>query len=211
MKGTSVTEAKDAVDTYQGNVDNLNKNIGHNQGVLKYNQDVLKGNQDKLEGINKELDQAKSDTQAAKAKLDTDQGTLDQKNQDLQRAKDLANTAAGFFKSLAEDQSLTAEQREHAKTAYGILMNDGKFKNVKFTWYHPDQQLGKDGDVTSLANMQSALNDLDELVKVRHEYGVQLPHISLTATAIAMMSSDFLKIAPDFNHPINQPESYGPF
>ncbi|MFM9597154.1 hypothetical protein ACKI1O_48300, partial [Streptomyces scabiei] len=60
-------------------------------------------------------------------------------------------------------------------------------------------------------NMQSALNDLDELVKVRHEYGVQLPHISLTATAIAMMSSDFVKIAPDFNHPIKQTESYGPF
>ena len=216
LKGTGVTEAKDEVDTYQSNVRNLTQNIKHYQGVLKHNQDVLKGNQDKLEVINKDLAQAKSDTQVAKAKLDTDQGTLDQKNQDLKKAKDLANTAAGFFKSLAEDQSLTAEQREDAKTAYGILMNDGKFKgfnedDVKLTWYHPDQQLGKDGDATSLANMQSALNDLDELVKVRHEYGVQLPHISLTATAIAMMSSDFLKIAPDFNHPINQTESYGPF
>ncbi|MBA2916292.1 hypothetical protein HCN73_08140 [Lactobacillus crispatus] len=211
LKGTGITEAKNAVDTYQGNIDNLNKNIEHNQGVLKNNNNALNDNQETLKKINKKLDQAKSDTQAAKEKLDTDQGILDQKNQDLQKAKDLANTAAGFFKSLAEDQSLTAEQREDAKTAYGILMNDGKFKNVKLTWYHPDQQLGKDGDATSLANMQSALNDLDELVKVRHEYGVQLPHISLTATAIAMMSSDFLKIAPDFNHPINQTESYGPF
>lgn len=215
LKGTGITEAKNAVDTYQGNIDNLNKNIEHNQGVLK-NNNALNDNQEILKKINKKLDQAKADTQAAKAKLDTDQGILDQKNQDLQKAKDLANTAAGFFKSLAEDQSLTNEQREDAKTAYGILMNDGKFKGfnkdgVKLTWYHPDQQLGKDGDATSLANMQSALNDLDELVKVRHEYGVQLPHISLTATAIAMMSSDFLKIAPDFNHPINQTESYGPF
>ncbi|MPW13591.1 SLAP domain-containing protein [Lactobacillus helveticus] len=216
LKGTGVTEAKDAVDTYQSNVHNLTQNIKHNQGVLKHNQDVLKGNQDKLGVIDKDLGQAKSDTKVAKAKLVSDQGTLHQKKQDLQKSKDLANTAAGFFKSLAEDQSLTAEQREDAKTAYGILMNDGKFKgfnedDVKLTWYHPDQQLGKDGDATSLANMQSALNDLDELVKVRHEYGVQLPHISLTATAIAMMSSDFLKIAPDFNHPINQTESYGPF
>ncbi|MDN6023047.1 MAG: SLAP domain-containing protein [Lactobacillus sp.] len=216
LKGTGVTEAKDAVDTYQSNVHNLTQNITHNQGVLKHNQDVLKGNRDKLGVINKDLGQARLDTQVAKTKLDTDQGTLSQKKQDLQKANDLANTAAGFFKSLAEDQSLTAEQREDAKTAYGILMNDGKFKginedDVKLTWYHPDQQLGKDGDATSLANMQSALNDLDELVKVRHEYGVQLPHISLTATAIAMMSSDFVKIAPDFNHPINQTESYGPF
>ncbi|MCO0808243.1 SLAP domain-containing protein, partial [Lactobacillus helveticus] len=216
LKGTGVTEAKYAVDTYKSNVHNLTQNIKHNKGVLKHNQDVLKGNRDKLGVIKKDLVQATLDTQVAKAKLYTDQGTLGQKTQDLQKAKDLANTAAGFFKSLAEDQSLTAEQREDAKTAYGILMNDGKFKgfnedDVKLTWYHPDQQLGKDGDATSLANMQSALNDLDELVKVRHEYGVQLPHISLTATAIAMMSSDFVKIAPDFNHPINQTESYGPF
>lgn len=216
LKGTGVTEAKDAVDTYHSNVVNLTKNITHNRGVLKHNQDVLKVNQDKLGVIDKDRVQVKSDLRVDKAKLGTDNGTLKQKKQDLKKAKDLANTAAGFFKSLAEDQSLTAEQREDAKTAYGILMNDGKFKgfnedDVKLTWYHPDQQLGKDGDATSLANMQSALNDLDELVKVRHEYGVQLPHISLTATAIAMMSSDFVKIAPDFNHPIKQTESYGPF
>lgn len=211
LKGTGVTEAKDAVDIYQGNVDKLTQNIERNQGVLKHTQDVLKGNQDTLKGINKKLDKAKSDTQTAKAKLDTDIITFGKKKQDLQKAKDLANTAAGFFKSLAEDQSLTDEQREDAKTAYGILMNDGKFQNVKLTWYHPDQQLGKDGDATSLAEVQDALNDLDELVKVRHEYGVQLPNISLTATAIAMMSSDFLKIAPIFNHPINQTESYGLF
>lgn len=216
LKGTGVTEAKDAVDTYHSNVVNLTKNITHNRGVLKHNQDVLKVNHDKLGVIDKDLVQVKSDLRVDKAKLGTDNGTLKQKKQDLKKAKDLANTAAGFFKSLAEDQSLTAEQREDAKTAYGILMNDGKFKgfnedDVKLTWYHPDQQLGKDGDATSLANMQSALNDLDELVKVRHEYGVQLPHISLTATAIAMMSSDFVKIAPDFNHPIKQTESYGPF
>ena len=214
LKGTGITEAKDAVDTYQGNVDNLNKNIRHNQDVLMRNQKVLEDKQDKLKDINKDLEQAKADTQAAKTKLYTDRGTLDQKNQDLQKAKDLANTAAGFFKSLAEDQSLTAKQREDAKIAYGILMNDGKFKgfnedDVKLTWYHPDQQLGKDGDATSLAEMKNALNDLDDLVNVRKEYGLKLPHISLTATAIAMMSSDYL-LTHKFDHPIHHPEN-GPF
>lgn len=206
LKGTGITDAKNAVDTYQGNIDNLNKNIEHNQGVLKNNNNALNDNQETLKKVNKKLDQAKSDTQAAKEKLDTDQATLDKKNQDLQKVKELARTAAGFFKSLAEDNSLTNEQREDAKTAYGILMNDGKFKNVKLTWYHPDQQLGKDGDATSLANMQSALNNLDDLVNVRKEYGLKLPHISLTATAIAMMSSDYL-LTHNFDHPIHHPEN----
>lgn len=213
LKGTGITEAKNAVVTYQGNIDNLNKNIEHNQGVLK-NNNALNDNQEILKKINKKLDQAKADTQAAKAKLDTDQGILDQKNQDLQKAKDLANTAAGFFKSLAEDQSLTDEQREDAKTAYGILMNDGKFKGfnkdgVKLTWYHPDQQLGKDGDATSLAEMKSALNDLDDLVNVRNSYKLRVPKVSLTAMAVAMMSSDYL-LTHNFDHPINHPEN-GPF
>ncbi|MEK3545629.1 SLAP domain-containing protein [Lactobacillus crispatus] len=211
LKGTGITDAKNAVDTYQGNIDNLNKNIEHNQGVLKNNNNALNDNQETLKKVNKKLDQAKSDTQAAKEKLDTDQATLDKKNQDLQKVKELARTAAGFFKSLAEDNSLTNEQREDAKTAYGILMNDGKFQGfdedgIKLPWYHPEQQLGKDGDATSLTNMQNALNDLDDLVKVRHEYGLKLPRISLSATAIAMMSSDYL-LTHDFDHPFNHPEN----
>ena len=209
LKGTGVTEAKDAGDIYQGNVDKLTQNIERNRGVLKHAQDVLKDNQDTLKGINRKLDKAKSDTQTAKAKLDTDKITLGKKKQDLQKAKDLANTAAGFFKSLAEDQSLTDEQREDAKTAYGILMNDGKFKNVKLTWYHPGQQLGKDGDATSLAEMKSALNDLDDLVNVRNSYKLRVPKVSLTAMAVAMMSSDYL-LTHNFDHPINHPEN-GPF
>ena len=211
LKGTGITDTKNAVDTYQGNIDNLNKNIEHNQGVLKNNNNALNDNQETLKKVNKKLDQAKSDTQAAKEKLDTDQATLDKKNQDLQKVKELARTAAGFFKSLAEDNSLTNEQREDAKTAYGILMNDGKFQGfdedgIKLPWYHPEQQLGKDGDATSLTNMQNALNDLDDLVKVRHEYGLKLPRISLSATAIAMMSSDYL-LTHDFDHPFNHPEN----
>lgn len=209
LKGTGVTEAKDAGDIYQGNVDKLTQNIERNRGVLKHTQDVLKDTQDTLKGINKKLDKAKSDTQTAKAKLDTDKITLGKKKQDLQKAKDLANTAAGFFKSLAEDQSLTDEQREDAKTAYGILMNDGKFQKVKLTWYHPDQQLGKDGDATSLAEMKSALNDLDDLVNVRNSYKLRVPKVSLTAMAVAMMSSDYL-LTHNFDHPINHPEN-GPF
>ena len=125
-----------------------------------------------------------------------------------------AKTAAGFFKRLSLDQSLTKKQREDAKNAYSIVMNEGKFKgfynqDVKLTWYHPEKQLGREGDATSLANMQKALLDLDDLVKIRKQYGLNLPKVSLTATAIAMMSSNYL-LNHNFDHPINHPAD-GPF
>lgn len=44
LKGTGVTEAKDAGNIYQGNVDKLTQNIERNRGVLKHTQDVLKDN-----------------------------------------------------------------------------------------------------------------------------------------------------------------------
>lgn len=211
LKGTGIKEAKAAVDTYQKNVDNLNENIKKNQGILKHNQDVLKQNQDKLILANTNLSNAKTATKNVSDQLTADNTKLSEKKTALANAEKEAQSAAGFFKSLAEDTSLTAEQRKDAQQAYGIVMNDGKYQGIKLTWYDPSKQLGKDGDATSLANIQAALDDLDELVKVRHEYGLKLPKISLTATAIAMMSSDFLKISDEFNHPIHLTDQYGPF
>lgn len=211
LKGTGIKEAKDAVDTYQKNFDNLNENIKKNQGILKHNQDILKQNQDKLTPANTNLSNAKKAIKNASNQLTADNTKLSEKKTALDNAKKEAQSAAGFFKSLAEDTSLTAEQRKDAQQAYGIVMNDGKYQGIKLTWYDPSKQLGKDGDATSLANIQAALDDLDELVKVRHEYGLKLPKISLTATAIAMMSSDFLKISDEFNHPIHLTDQYGPF
>lgn len=190
LKGTGITEAKNAVDTYQKNVEGLNKNIQDNQGILKQNQDVLKQNQDKLTPADASLDNAKTAAQNANQKLEADKTILNEKNTALSRAMQEAQSAAGFFKSLAEDSSLTAEQRQDAQQAYGIVMNDGKFQGVKLTWYDPNKQLGKDGDATSLANMKSALSDLDDLVNVRKQYNLRQPKVSLTAMAVAMMSSE---------------------
>lgn len=209
LKGTGITEAKNAVDTYQKNVEGLNKNIQDNQGILKQNQDVLKQNQDKLTPADARLDNAKTAAQNANQKLEADKTILNEKNTALSRAMQEAQSAAGFFKSLAEDSSLTAEQRQDAQQAYGIVMNDGKFQGVKLTWYDPNKQLGKDGDATSLANMKSALSDLDDLVNVRKQYNLRQPKVSLTAMAVAMMSSDYL-LTHDFDHPGNHEEN-GPF
>lgn len=209
LKGTGIKEAKDAVDTYQKNFDNLNENIKKNQGILKHNQDILKQNQDKLTSANTNLSNAKTATKNASIQLTADNTKLSEKKTALANAKKEAQSAAGFFKSLAEDSSLTAEQRQDAQQAYGIVMNDGKFQGVKLTWYDPNKQLGKDGDATSLANMKSALSDLDDLVNVRKQYNLRQPKVSLTAMAVAMMSSDYL-LTHDFDHPVNHEEN-GPF
>lgn len=88
-------------------------------------------------------------------------------------------------------------------------MNDGKFQNIRLTWYDPSKQLGKEGDATSLSNMKAALNDLDDLVAVRQQYNLRVPKVSLTAVAVAMMSSDYL-LNHKFDHPALHPEN-GPF
>src|SRR5699024_11413293 len=104
---------------------------------------------------------------------------LSEKKTALDNAKKEAQSAAGFFKSLAEDTTLTAEQRKDAQQAYGIVMNDGKYQGIKLTWYDPSKQLGKDGDATSLANIQATLSDLDDLVNVRKQYNLRQPKVSL--------------------------------
>lgn len=57
--------------------------------------------------------------------------------------------------------------------------------------------------------MKAALNDLDDLVAVRQQYNLRVPKVSLTAVAVAMMSSDYL-LNHKFDHPALHPEN-GPF
>ena len=211
VNGTGIADAKNAVDTYQKNVNKLTENIKHNQGVLADNQKKLETNKADLKDINSKLAEAKTASETVKTQLDKDQATLEQKKQALQNSKQSISNAADFFKALSEDTSLTKEQREDAQKAYSIVMNESTFKgfynqDVKLPWYHPAEQLGREGDATSLANMQKALSDLDDLVKIRIEYDLKLPNVSLTATAIAMMSSDYL-LTHDFGHPSQHPQN----
>ena len=206
LKETGIPAAQNAVGTYQKNVDNLNEDISHNTEVLNHNKQVLSQNKDGLKQSKQDLKNVQDEIQSVQNRLNTDNTTLKAKQDALTAAQNLAQSAAGFFKSLAEDTSLTDEQRKDAKTAYGIVMNDGKFQNIRLTWYDPAKQLGKEGDATSLSNIKAALNDLDDLVAVRQQYNLRVPKVSLTAVAVAMMSSDYL-LNHDFDHPINHPEN----
>lgn len=210
LKGTGINEARNAVKTYQNNVNNLKKNISDNQKILESNNTVLKQNKDSLVAANNNLQKAQDEQTKAHSKLSTANTNLKNAKNKLIQDQQLANSAAGFFKALAEDKNLTSEQREDAKTAYGIVMNDGKYQNVKLTWYDKGMRLGQSGDATSLDKMKEALNDLDDLIKVRDQYKLRHPKISLTAMAVAMMSSDYLTTHA-FDHPINHENTDGPF
>ena len=211
LKRSGYTDAKNTVDTSKENIVTLNNNIQESKKILEKAKEQLKQDQAKYDAANQKYSAAREICKPALDEVKKSIEVVEQKNQELSVAKKEAQSAAGFFKSLAEDSTLTDEQRKDAQQAYDILTNNGKFQNIKLDWYDPNKQLGKDGDATSLANMQAALEDLDELVKVRREYGLKIPKISLTATAIAMMSSDFQSISDEFNHPILMTGKYGPF
>lgn len=215
LKGTGINEARNAVNVYNDNVTKLNNNINENTKKLEDNKKSLDLNNSGISKMNAELqdeNSAQEQNQKNLAKNDADLATAQQQ---LDAAKELANSAAGFFKSLSEDTSLTASQRAEAAQAYSIVMNEGKYKGffdetpVKLTWYDRDVHMGKDGDSTSLDNMKAALQDLDDLMRVRDEYKLRRPKISLTAMAISMMTSDYL-LNHDFDHPANNPQN-GPF
>ncbi|MGQ5709175.1 SLAP domain-containing protein [Lactobacillus sp. PSON] len=211
LNGTGINEAKQAVDTYKSNIDNLNKSIPANEETLKHNQDVLKHNQEGLKKTQTDLNTAKTAQASAKSEFDKASSELQAAKNKLAQDQQIANSAAGFFKSLAEDKSLTDGQRKDAQMAYSVVMNEGKFQNTKLSWYNTKEQLGKENDATSLENMKAALNDFNELIAIRREYNLNLPKVSLTAVAIAMMSSDFEGKSEVADHPINLTTKYGPF
>lgn len=224
LNNTGINEINESIATYQKNIKNLNNNISANQDILEHNQDILKDNQTKLADItDSQLPKATQNQKDAQQAADKAKADLKTAQDKLKQDQVIANSAAGFFKSLAEDTNLTEEQREDARMAYSVVMNEGKYQDLKgnkitLQWYKDGVHLGQDEDATSLEQMKYALNDLDDLVKVRQEYGLSLPKISLTATAIAMMSSDFnrmriIKEGSGWNlqHPIDMVKQYGPF
>ena len=255
LNNTGINETNQAIETYKNNIKSLNDSITANQKTLEHNQDVLKDNQTKLDDINKQLPKATQSQKDAQQAVDDAKKALTNAQTQLAQDQDIANSAAGFFKSLAEDTSLTDEQREDARMAYSVVMNEGKAvpgynvtfedgklnspkveftednsqvvvnlpngvtefnydtltngKGIKLAWYNNGVSLGQSDDATSLSSMKEALNDFDDWIKVRSEYNLSQPQISLTAVAIAMMSSDYLN-SHNFDHPINHPED-GPF
>ena len=129
-----------------------------------------------------------------------------------QVAKDQASGAAGFFKSIADNKDNSDSLREDARTAYNIITGQpNAYQDITVKWVKQAVELGQEQDSTSLSNIEKALGYYEHWMTYRDKYGLSHPSISLTAVAIAMLSSDFQHYSDEFNHPILLTAKYGPF
>lgn len=129
-----------------------------------------------------------------------------------QVAKDQASGAAGFFKSIADNKDNSESLREDARTAYDIVTGKpNAYQDITVRWVNQAVELGQEKDSTSFSNMEKALGYYEHWMTYRDKYGLSHPSISLTAVAIAMLSSDFQHYSDEFNHPILLTAKYGPF
>lgn len=130
----------------------------------------------------------------------------------LKDLQDQASGAAGFFKSIADNKDNSDSLREDARTAYNIITGQpNAYQDITVKWVKQAVELGQEQDSTSLSNIEKALGYYEHWMTYRDKYGLSHPSISLTAVAIAMLSSDFQHYSDEFNHPILLTAKYGPF
>ncbi len=129
-----------------------------------------------------------------------------------QVAQDQASGAAGFFKAIADNKDNSESLREDAQTAYNIITGQpNAYQDITVEWAKEAVKLGQENDSTSLSNIEKALGYYQHWMTYRDKYGLSHPSISLTAVAIAMLSSDFQHYSDEFNHPSLLTSKYGPF
>ena len=130
----------------------------------------------------------------------------------LKDLQDQASGAAGFFKAIADNKDNSESLREDAQTAYNIITGQpNAYQNITVEWAKEAVKLGQENDSTSLSNIEKALGYYQHWMTYRDKYGLRHPSISLTAVAIAMLSSDFQHYSDEFNHPSLLTSKYGPF
>ena len=198
------------------------RNFIHNVNLLinksrPLNYDHFKGNKqgkiiktNKIDAAKKNVADALNNVKDKQQALATAQKALS----DLQNpvAQDETSGAAGFFKSIADNKDNSESLREDAQTAYNIVTGQpNAYQNITVEWAKKAVDLGQEKDSTSLNNIEKALGYYQHWMTYRDKYGLSHPSISLTAVAIAMLSSDFQHYSDEFNHPILLTAKYGPF
>ncbi|QNQ82755.1 hypothetical protein [Lactobacillus sp. PV012] len=94
---------------------------------------------------------------------------------------------AGFFKEIAENSSMSQNQKDDATTAYAIV----KGALDAPSWYNKDVHLGRANDSTSVKNLYATLPYYDQYNKIRQKNNLNVPKISLADVAVAMMDADY--------------------
>ena len=216
VKNSGLDEAKQDVEKVQNALNNIKKANTNNESILTTNKSALAENNQKIAAVNNIVAANKSVTDAQNNVNAKQQALADAKKalKDLQDqvAKDQASGAAGFFKSIADNKDNSDSLREDARTAYNIITGQpNAYQDITVKWVKQAVELGQEQDSTSLSNIEKALGYYEHWMTYRDKYGLSHPSISLTAVAIAMLSSDFQHYSDEFNHPILLTAKYGPF
>ncbi len=184
--------------------------MSKNQAVLAENNQKIATVNNNLAVANKAVVDAQNNVNAKqKALADAQQALKDLQDQ---VAQDQASGAAGFFKAIADNKDNSESLREDAQTAYNIITGQpNAYQDITVEWAKEAVKLGQENDSTSLSNIEKALGYYQHWMTYRDKYGLSHPSISLTAVAIAMLSSDFQHYSDEFNHPSLLTSKYGPF
>ena len=217
VKNSGLDEAKQNVQKVQNALNDIKKTNADNESVLSKNQAVLAENNQKIATVNNNLAVANKAVVDAQNNVNAKQKALADAQQALkdlqdQVAQDQASGAAGFFKAIADNKDNSESLREDAQTAYNIITGQpNAYQNITVEWAKEAVKLGQENDSTSLSNIEKALGYYQHWMTYRDKYGLSHPSISLTAVAIAMLSSDFQHYSDEFNHPSLLTSKYGPF
>ena len=217
VKNSGLDEAKQNVQKVQNALNDIKKTNADNESVLSKNQAVLAENNQKIATVNNNLAVANKAVVDAQNNVNAKQKALADAQQALkdlqdQVAQDQASGAAGFFKAIADNKDNSESLREDAQTAYNIITGQpNAYQDITVEWAKEAVKLGQENDSTSLSNIEKALGYYQHWMTYRDKYGLSHPSISLTAVAIAMLSSDFQHYSDEFNHPSLLTSKYGPF
>ena len=217
VKNSGLDEAKQNVQKVQNALNDIKKTNADNESVLSKNQAVLAENNQKIATVNNNLAVANKAVVDAQNNVNAKQKALADAQQALkdlqdQVAQDQASGAAGFFKAIADNKDNSESLREEAQTAYNIINGQPKaYQEITVERAKEADKLGQENDSTSLSNIEKALGYYQHWMTYRDKYGLSHPSISLTAVAIAMLSSDFQHYSDEFNHPSLLTSKYGPF
>lgn len=184
--------------------------MSKNQAALAENNQKIATVNNNLAVANKVVVDAQNNVNAKRKALADAQQAL--KELQDQVAQDQASGAAGFFKAIADNKDNSESLREDAQTAYNIITGQpNAYQDITVEWAKKAVKLGQENDSTSLSNIEKALGYYQYWMTYRDKYGLSHPSISLTAVAIAMLSSDFQHYSDEFNHPSLLTAKYGPF
>ena len=212
VKNSGLDEAKQNVQNVQNALKEIKKTNADNKSVLSKKQAALAENTQTIATVNNNLAMANKALVDAQNNVNAKQKALADAQKALKDLQDQASGAAGFFKAIADNKDNSESLREDAQTAYNIITGQpNAYQNITVEWAKEAVKLGQENDSTSLSNIEKALGYYQHWMTYRDKYGLRHPSISLTAVAIAMLSSDFQHYSDEFNHPSLLTSKYGPF